>query len=320
MAGASSDRDERAGAPVPPSVQTHGSSLVEKVLEYRFLGGVTAELLKRGTSFDVLRSDVDCHGHDIVIEAAGVVRHIQLKAMVAGGRRANVTVSTSLAARPSGCVVWMIYDPSSYEPTAYRWFGAVPGCPLPDLGDRLARHSKGNAQGLKAPRSLHRVVTARRFMAVPNVERLVNLMFGRSTGEYENALLRHLDRRTNASDAPSWLEDVRRGDFAALPETLTWDRSGELAHLIDGYELAEELGISDPIEFAERQLATANDTGRWEGDAVELWISLFLEHRRWRFSSPFEPDEDMVRLLDTLVGQLRQKLQIQMVGNGEDNE
>ncbi len=315
MAGASKDRDERAGAPVSLSLQTHSSSLVEKVLEYRFLGGVTAELLKRGMSFDVLRSDVDCHGHDLVIEADGVVRHVQLKGMIAAGRRANVTVKTQLAAKPSGCVVWMLYDPRSYEPVSYRWFGAAPGHPLPDLGDRLARHSKGDARGRKATRGLHRVVTAGRFTPVPDVARLVDLMFGRSANRC--VLLRHLEGRTSDSDAPAWLENVRRGDFAAIPEFMDWGDSIDLAHLVDGYGLAGELGVGDPMDFAERQLAAARATGTWPGDAVELWISLFLEHRRWRFSGPFEPDEDMVRLLDGLVRQLRRELQIPMIGNGD---
>src|SRR5690349_21761837 len=36
-------------------IKTHGSGLVEQVLEYRFLADLTAELLRRGMRFEILR-------------------------------------------------------------------------------------------------------------------------------------------------------------------------------------------------------------------------------------------------------------------------
>ena len=62
------------------------------------------------------------------------------------------------------------------------------------------------------------------------------------------------------------------------------------------------------MDYEARQLAAAEQSGVWEGDAAKLWVTLFLEHRRWRFSHPFEPEPEMVELLDGLVRQLRNAL------------
>jgi len=166
------------GTNLPADLRTHRSSVLEKVLEYRFLAVLTTELLKCDIDFAVLRSDVDCDGSDLVIEAGGIIRHIQLKGIVRGGTRANVTVNTRLARKPSGCVVWMVYDPDSLELGPFRWFGATPGSPLPALGDKLARHSRGNAEGIKAERPAHRIVRGGLFERIDGVPALVDRLFG----------------------------------------------------------------------------------------------------------------------------------------------
>ena len=64
------------------------SSTLEKLLEHRFIAGLATHLGCRGTrEFDVLHSEVDAFGHDIVLECQGAIRHIQLKAMVREGMR-----------------------------------------------------------------------------------------------------------------------------------------------------------------------------------------------------------------------------------------
>lgn len=309
MTGAATHTEPEDAAP-DRALQTRQSSLVEKVIEYRFLAAVTAELLRRGMAFDVMRSDVDCHGHDLVIAAGGVLRHIQLKAMALGGKRANVTVHTRLAMQASGCIIWVIYDPDGFEPVSFRWFGGAPGVPMPDPGTRVARHAKSNAAGVKLARPMHRVIPARRFEALSDVARLVDRLFGPvQADDFDIAPLSpHLQRGVPEPDTQPWLTEVRAGKFAAVPGDLDWESSIHLALLVDGYVLAGEAGLGDPLDYAERQLASAQATGVWPGGPLELWISLFLEHRRWRFASPFEPDANMRVLLDRLVAQLRQAL------------
>lgn len=284
-------------------LQTHGSGLLEQVLEYQLLAALTPELLRRGMRFEVLRGDFDLDGHDLVIEAGGVMRHIQLKSMAAGGRSRHVEVNTRLQAKPSGCVVWMTYDPGSLTITGLRWFGGAPGMRLPDLGDRVATHTRANRNGVKAHRPYIRILPASRFISLPDVAAVADRLFGPAELV---AVRRHLAGRSEL--AAGWLGTVQAGAFKAIPDELDWQQSLELAMLIDGYELAGDLRIEDPMVFADRQLQTATQTGLWSGNAAELWVTLFLEHRRWRFSSPHEPDGEMRRLLDTLVRQLRDAL------------
>jgi hypothetical protein len=293
---------ERHGGGFPPeqNIQTHSSGHIEQVLEYQFLAALTPELLRRGMRFEVLRGDFDLDGHDIVIEADGIMRHIQLKCMVAGGKARRVPVNTRLGAKPSGCVVWMAYDPASLEITGWRWFGDPRGARLPDMGDKVARHSRGNRDGVKAERPHIRILPIQKFDVVSDAAGLADRLFGSASLV---CLRRHLRRAE--PQAVGWLERVKAGDFSAIPIDLGWDRSVELAHTISGYDLAEELNLGDPLEYGSRQLEAATRSGSWPGDAAELWITLFLEHRRWRFSSPLDPGAEMEVLLDTLVRQLR---------------
>lgn len=155
------------------------SSGLEKVLEHRFVAELATSLWIEGCrDIELLRSEVDAHGYDLVIEAKGTMRHIQLKSMVAGGKKQHVTMNTRLAAKPSGCVVWFDYDPQTLELGPFRWFGALPGVGLPDTGDTIARHSKANALGQKNLRSGHRVIRKSRFQQVGTMEELLRLLFG----------------------------------------------------------------------------------------------------------------------------------------------
>lgn len=293
------------GAMAEGLARTHRSSLLEKALEYRFLADLTAELLGRGWGFEVLRTDVDRDGYDLVVEANGTMRHIQLKALVAGGRRGSVTVSTSLASKRSPCVVWMVYDPATLKPVSYRWFGGFPESAMPQLGDQVARHTRANALGFKAERAQHRVVAASRFARVAKVSDLTDLLFG--PADPRGMLRRHIAGRAEGG-GPDWLERVRHGHFTSIPENLGWDGSAELALLVDGYALLGSGRTDDADAYLQSQIAHARPGGFWRGGPVELWTTLFIEHRRWRFASPFEPEPDHVVLLDRLVSQLRAAL------------
>ncbi len=170
----SPDRSERTIA------LTYHSSAREKAFEHVFLGQLCLELLERGVDYSVLHAEVDKDGYDLVVEAGEVIRHIQLKVMIAGGARADVSVNTKLASKPSGCVVWLVWDPTIRDFGAIRWFGDSPGNKLPALGDRIARHSRANALGIKAERLAHRIVPVRRFDKVDNMGRLVDILFGKA--------------------------------------------------------------------------------------------------------------------------------------------
>ncbi len=166
---------------------------------------ITSELLLRGHRYDLLRADRDLSGYDIVIEANGVVRHIQLKTQIAGGRSVEVSAQIALEAKPSACIVWTTYDPVTLRPVAWRFFGEKPGERITPLGDRVACHSRGK----KTWRPEHRVIRATRFKRIDDLEQLVDHLFGTDSREI-SLLVEHMNSLPSREDEP-WLDAVRRG-------------------------------------------------------------------------------------------------------------
>jgi hypothetical protein len=263
----------------------------EKILEHRLVSDLAELMLRRGVELDVMRGEFDAQGHDVVFEAAGIIRHVQLKAMVAGGKRREVNVNVRLRSRPSGCVVWMVYDPLTLRVTEYRWFGAAPGEPMPDLGNRIARHSKGNADGTKLERLGHRLLGSRNFLSLTTVAELADCLFGPKRSHATSLVFAQLRQRFGTE----WPSFVR-----PLMQAPGWDSSAKLAHLIDGYAVLEQLYETDPDKW----LATGAAERCPGTDPGELWTTLFLEHRRWRFASPHEPEGEALDHLEQLVAAL----------------
>lgn len=106
---------------------------------------------------------------------------------------------------------------------------------------------------------------------------------------------------------PSWLESVFHGDFTALPNPLTWGNAQELAILFNGYELALALGLGEVGEFANARADSARRSGKWTGSAIELWLCLFFEQRRWRHFDT-DPDKTEKQQLNSLCDALRKEL------------
>ncbi len=262
----------------------------EKILEHRLVSDLAELIMRRGVALDVMRGEFDAHGHDVVFEAAGVLRHVQLKAMVAGGKRRDVNVNVRLRSRPSGCIVWMVYDPATLTVIEYRWFGGEPGEPLPDIGTSVARHSKGNALGEKAFRTGHRLLGKTKFEALAGLDLLADRLFGPPRPAATSLVLTQLRQRFGCD----WRQRVR-----ATTESQQWDCSVELAHMIDGYRVLEQLA---ELDFDRWLTTRAVDASYVSGcdDLGDLWTTLFLEHRRWRFASPFEPTGDELARLDAM--------------------
>lgn len=156
------------------------SSHREALLEHLFAGEVMKCLWMRGDwRLEVLKPQVDDGGYDLVLEANRVVRHIQLKTSFHGSTVGKTKINTLLAAKPSGCVIFAWFDRQTFEFVSFAFFGGAPGAPLPDVsGMKVGRHTKGNAEGVKAERPGIREIPLRRFEKLANIESLVTRLFG----------------------------------------------------------------------------------------------------------------------------------------------
>jgi hypothetical protein len=156
------------------------SSYRENMLEYLFASAVMRHLWQQEfRRVEILRSQVDDSGYDLVLEANSVVRHVQLKSSHATAKAAKVDVSLDLAKKPSGCVIWLRFDPISLALGPFLWFGCNPGELLPEIGHfPIAKHAKGNAQGVKLPKMNQRQVPKSAFIKLPSIEEVVERLFG----------------------------------------------------------------------------------------------------------------------------------------------
>jgi ADP-ribosyl-[dinitrogen reductase] hydrolase len=110
-----------------------------------------------------------------------------------------------------------------------------------------------------------------------------------------------------AADAPDWLDQVAQGRWDAIPVDLAYDDSVEFAHLLNGYSMAERLGFEHPSKVARAAQAGFAEAGVWSGSAVELWITLFFQHRADRFTVFLDVPEPQPNL-DELCRAVRQQL------------
>lgn len=159
------------------------SVLREKVLEHAFLTELSkALLLDLRVPFEVLRSEFDGFGYDLVLEVRGVLRHVQLKAMRVGGKRSKVDVATALGEKPGGCVVWFMVDERTLAIGPFYWLGGPPGESLPPLGNRVARHARGGGE-----RAALRQVLRGRFTRLETIGEVAIAMFGRGDDGHDGA-------------------------------------------------------------------------------------------------------------------------------------
>lgn len=155
------------------------SSLREQVIEHLFVGDLLRTLWRRGRrEIEVLHAEVDLAGYDLVVECGGIVRHIQFKSSYRAAKTASVRVHVNLAVKACGCVVWVMFDPATLELGPFRWLGGLPGRPLPDIGTKVARHTKGNSLGEKRHRPNHRLVGRGLFTRLDTMDEVASALFG----------------------------------------------------------------------------------------------------------------------------------------------
>ncbi len=152
------------------SKDSNQSTFREKLIEHLLIGELLKRSWERGDcSLEISKPDVDRAGYDLIAECNGHIRHIQLKASYRGAKTDKQKVSLSLAEKPSGCVVWVYFDPESLELGPFLYFGGQPGEKLPSRrAFKTAKHTRGD----KAERQNHRVVNKGRFTRIESIQGL----------------------------------------------------------------------------------------------------------------------------------------------------
>ncbi|PSH03594.1 MAG: hypothetical protein CXZ00_11665 [Acidobacteria bacterium] len=165
--------------PTSNEAHFHHSTLRERIVEHLFIGDALRRLWQRGvTDVEVLRSEFDAGGHDLVMSRRKVTRHIQFKSVMTDGKATRTSISLKLTEKPSGCVIWIVVTPE-LDRQSYLWLGGLPGEPLPDISDfPMAKHTKGNAEGTKTARPNHRVVPRSKFEKLDSIDAVLERLFG----------------------------------------------------------------------------------------------------------------------------------------------
>jgi hypothetical protein len=156
----------------------HHSTLRERIVEHVFVGDALRRLWRRGVvDVEVLRSEFDAHGYDLVMARGRIVRHIQFKTGTSKGP-AKVSVARALEEKPSGCVIWIRVAPD-LEMGPFFWFGAEPGLPLPTI-DHLPNPLRAtrNKEGERPPRQNHRAVPGQDFNRLDRLDDVLEALFG----------------------------------------------------------------------------------------------------------------------------------------------
>jgi hypothetical protein len=169
-------------SPVGPETAYLKSSFHEPLVEHVFISELLQEAWYTfGMTTEVLRSEVDASGYGVVLECNGTLRHVQLKTSKPSGKTSGQKVNFALAAKPSGCIVWILRHEdteSRRRPLSYRFFGGEAGQPLPALdGFKVAQHTKGNRHGLKTERPAIRTVPKSHFVKIPTTRALLEMLF-----------------------------------------------------------------------------------------------------------------------------------------------
>jgi hypothetical protein len=171
---------ENTVASIASDSNTYRSSYREAVIEHLFIGELMRLLWLKGIAdFEVLQPEVDDSGYDLVVEANGCTRHIQLKSSFQGASTKQVKASIKLATKPSACIIWILFDRDTMALGPFLWFGAAPRKPLPSIAQfPLAKHTRANASGVKKARPNQRAIPRSQFTEIPDFESLLARLFG----------------------------------------------------------------------------------------------------------------------------------------------
>lgn len=157
------------------------SGMREKLMEHMFIGELLRTLWIEGIyDVEIARSEVDNLGADLIISQGKITRHVQLKSSATTGKTSDQKLNLLLGGKPSGCVIWIVFEKDSMKIKHFLWFGGEPGEQLPDISYlKEGKHSKGNKDGEKLIRPMIRTINKGAFTKVETMEGVITKLIGK---------------------------------------------------------------------------------------------------------------------------------------------
>ncbi len=88
-------------------------------------------------------------------------------------------INIKLSQKPSGCIIWIIFDEDTLSIQELLWFGSQPNAPIPSLGQfTMGHHTRFNARGHRPPRPNIRELPKSAFERLPSISVLATKLFG----------------------------------------------------------------------------------------------------------------------------------------------
>ena len=103
----------------PEFVKTN-STFIENVLEHLFIHDVSRTiLLRHGVVLNIMRSEIDAFGFDLVLSSEKRTVYLQMKTRSNSITSSPYSVAEALWKRDNSFVVWMLYNSSKLVPISY---------------------------------------------------------------------------------------------------------------------------------------------------------------------------------------------------------
>ena len=150
---------------------------IEMAILHEFIAKLIQCMWERNKALpEIVSSEIDNQGHDVVISCGNITRHIQLKASKHQGSRTDLDIDVGFCKESSGCLVRVFYDPIKLEMQEFRFFGSEAGS-LPPSTDA---HPGAKSPLIKKPRKNVRNISRGRYKRVKSIDEVAILLFGKN--------------------------------------------------------------------------------------------------------------------------------------------
>lgn len=148
-----------------PNFIYQNSRFFENLLGHRFLFDLRRHLVLETIPrlINVLKSEVDAYGFDLVLSVAYRSLHVQMKTRSGPPPTKAYELSDALWSLPNAYAIWMLYDQAKLEPTSYY----VLGLPMPPI-EQFRPSDRAGFRKVKMQQANHPHLS---------LEKLVNLLF-----------------------------------------------------------------------------------------------------------------------------------------------